>query len=353
MLQAVLAIVLTLLLVVGIHEAGHAFVARLFKVKIKKISIGFGKPLIRIKTASGIEWIWALFPLGGYVQLLNSRIEPVKEKDYPNCFDKQPAYARVLILLAGVAANVLTAWLALFLVASVGIYQRPAVIGDVLTHGTAAQSGLKAGDKIIAVNQQPTVSWAQVAMHLLTHLGQEKVPLTLKNQQGDVRRIHLNLSDWQLSSGSLFDSLGFKPNSSEEPQRVVADSYFAAFSQASWQLFNISYYFIISLTLLITGMIPFSVLLGPVGLFAVSIQSMMQGFAVFLFFIAHFSLAVALVNSLPLPGLDGGSILYVFIEKIRGKPISVALEILLYRLTLIGFFVLLANLVANDLQQLA
>jgi regulator of sigma E protease len=64
MLLAIIAIILTLVLVVGIHEGGHALVARIFQVKIKKISIGFGKPLLLWRSKSGCEWIWALFPLG-------------------------------------------------------------------------------------------------------------------------------------------------------------------------------------------------------------------------------------------------------------------------------------------------
>ena len=79
---------------------------------------------------------------------------------------------------------------------------------------------------------------------------------------------------------------------------------------------------------------------------------MKQGVVVFIFFIASFSLAVAVVNLFPVPGLDGGSILYSIIEKIRGKPMSVALEVLIYQLMFIAFCLLLVHLVTNDLTRM-
>lgn len=103
---------------------------------------------------------------------------------------------------------------------------------------------------------------------------------------------------------------------------------------------------------LLTGVIPFSVLLGPLGIFAASVASFTQGVAVFLFFIATLSFAVAVINLFPIPGLDGGSIVYALIEKVRGKAVSVPMELLLHRLVFIIFCVLLVHLLMNDLQRI-
>lgn len=103
---------------------------------------------------------------------------------------------------------------------------------------------------------------------------------------------------------------------------------------------------------LFSGLIPFSALLGPIGIFAASVASLTQGVVVFMFFIATLSLAVAVINLFPIPGLDGGSIVYALIEKIRGKPVSVAMELLLHRLVFIVFCVVLVHLLMNDLQRL-
>ncbi|MCA0404465.1 MAG: site-2 protease family protein, partial [Proteobacteria bacterium] len=115
MVLGFIGIVLTLLLVVGIHEWGHFLAARFYNVKIKRISIGFGRPLLKYHSRKGIEWVWAILPLGGYVHLLNSRIEPVNDKELPFAFDKKPIYQRIIILLAGAFANFLAAFIFLTL----------------------------------------------------------------------------------------------------------------------------------------------------------------------------------------------------------------------------------------------
>lgn len=354
-LMGILAIVLTLMLVVGLHEAGHAMAARFFKVSIKRISIGFGKPLIRWKTAGGIEWVWAILPLGGYVQLLNSRIEPVAKKDYAHCFDKQPAYARIIILLSGVAANVLTAWIALILVFSIGIFHYPPQAQTVQEDSRAAEAGLQNGDRILAVAGQETPSWRQVGMRFIIAMGKKEAPVQVEDRAGQQRSLYFDLSGWSLQPGdeSLFDSLGFQPDVSIKKQRLVACSFFDAVSWASSEVIEMLFFFLMMFKQLFTGKIPFAALLGPIGMFGISVSTFMEGVAVFMSFIATFSLAVALVNIFPIPGLDGGSILYTLIEKIRGKPMSVAMEVLLFRLAMIAFFVLLVNLLANDLQRYA
>ena len=121
---AALAVILSVLLVVGVHEAGHALAARLFHITIKRISIGFGRPLFTWRTRSGVEWVWALWPLGGYVHLLNTRNTMVSPEDYAFCFDKKPIGTRCIVLLSGIFANLLMAWLALVLLYSVGYQQR-------------------------------------------------------------------------------------------------------------------------------------------------------------------------------------------------------------------------------------
>lgn len=350
MLVGLLAIILTLLLVVGIHEAGHALAARLFKVKINKISLGFGRPLLHWRSKKDCEWIVALWPLGGYVELLNSRIKPVAPKEYPFCFDKQPIWKRVIILLAGVVANLITAWCAFVLVFFVGINANLPQINSVTANSVAAQAGIRVGDKVQTINQHPTANWQEVNKQLIIFWGSKNVVMKLRKINGGFKEVILDLSQlkWTGKEKSLLNSLGIAPNLLAPKVVVRAASFGEAVKQASNELVQLSYFFIMILKQLFMGVIPFSILLGPIGLFAASVASLMQGLVVFAFFIATFSLAVALVNLFPLPGLDGGAILYCLIEKIRGQPISVALEVLLYQLMWIVFILLLVQLVLND-----
>ena len=352
MFLAIIAIILTLLLVVGIHEAGHAVVARFFHVKIKKISIGFGKPLLQWRSKSGIDWVWAIWPLGGYVQLLNSRITPVEPKEYSDCFDKKPIWIRIFILLGGALANLITAWVAFTLVFYIGIHYKLPQIQSVQPNSIAAQAGVSSGDQFIAIEGYPTPTWQEVGMQLVILWGSKDVKVTLAQaNKTELKEVTLDLSQIKFTGKekSLLAGMGMTPNLAAPGAVMFSTSILGAMAQANAAIIHMLYFFMMILKQLFSGVIPFAILLGPIGIFAASIASLMQGVVVFIFFIASFSMAVAVVNLFPLPGLDGGSILYCIIEKIRGKPMSVAFEVLLYQLMFIAFCLLLVHLVNNDL----
>ncbi|KTD66107.1 M50 family metallopeptidase [Legionella spiritensis] len=352
MITGVLAIVITLVLVIGLHEAGHALAAVLFRVKIQRISIGFGRPLLKWQGQKGPEWVWALWPLGGYVQLLNSRIQPVSEASFPDCFDKKPIWVRCVILLAGALANVLLAWMAFTVLFMVGYKQTPPIVANVIPGSLMASAGIQAGDRVAAVNGRRTHSWQSVGMALIREFGQPGVHITVLRAQDARHEVTVDLSNWKYprGKGSLLALMGLEVQSpSIRPQWVAG----VALHKAAWlaiikigdQLFQ----YIIILKQLVTGMIPFSLLLGPVGLFGATWSSFVHGLSVFMYFIASLSLAVGLVNLFPFPGLDGGLLVYALVEKVRGKPISVALEVLLHQLAVIVFCLLFVQLILNDL----
>ncbi|MFC7781169.1 M50 family metallopeptidase [Legionella taurinensis] len=355
MLTGLLAFLLTLLLVVGLHEAGHALAALLFNVKIQRIAIGFGKPLLLRRDKRGIEWVFALWPLGGYVRLLNSRIQPVQEDEYPFCFDKKPVWQRLVILLAGALANLLVAWVAFTLMLMVGYKQYDAVIDKVTPQSLAASAGFKAGDRLLTINGQAAQSLQDAGMRLIASLGHADIPVTVENQHQQ-RSLQLDLSRWRFPAvkGSLFSLLGFEMVSPAQSQRLVpGTSLLNAATQAVSRIIDLSGFFMVMLKQLFTGLIPFTLLLGPVGFLNASLHSFLQGFSVFLYFIASLSLTVGFVNLLPVPGLDGGSMVYAVLEKLRGKPVSIAMEVLLHRLALIFFMLVFVQLILNDLKRYA
>lgn len=346
--------VISLLLVVGIHEAGHAWMAHIFKIKIKKISIGFGKPLFSWQGKNGCQWIWARWPVGGYVQLLNSRIEPVSLDQSKFAFDKKPIWVRCIILLSGALANVLTAWVALVFMLMLGYQQTVPVIATIKPASVAFVAGLTEDDRISSIAGEPVASWRDVGMQLIMALGHDNVEVDVEHMALAKRHMQLDLTQWQYgrSKESLLAAIGIKPDISAKNQHhVVGLSLWVACQHAFWQIIHLCYFFLVMIKQLFMGSIPFSVLLGPLGLFTVMVGSFLQGLAVFLYFIATFSLAVAVINLFPVPGLDGGSILYAFIEKIRSKPVSVEMEILLHRLVFIAFCLILVQLLLNDVQR--
>src|SRR3990167_9567512 len=324
MMFAVAAVLLLFLVVVGLHELGHALVARWFGVKIERIAIGFGNPILTIKDKRGIKWVVGIWPLGGYVQLLNTRIKEVHKGQYQHCFDKRPAAIRCLILLAGGFFNFLVAWFAICLVMMVGYSQYPAVVDKVFSHSLAAHAGLHEGDRLLAINAQKINSWQEAGMQLITELGHAKVKLQVLNAQQQSRALEINLSTQNFKSqkGTFFKRLGIKPKMNHSSLQWVAPQPFLnALGHALCKVGSLGVFYSVMIKQLVTGQIPISLLLGPFGLFTVSIDSFLEGFSTFMLFLAMLSVAFGIANYLPIPGLDGGSIFYILLEKIRGKPL--------------------------------
>lgn len=349
--MAVIAFILTLLLVVGLHEAGHALAARFFGVTIETISIGFGKALLRKRDKNGVEWVWALWPFGGYVRLKDSRSQSVDPSEYRSCFDKQPVFARCMILLAGVATNFLVAWIAFVFFFLLGYQQMQPVIKATVPDRLLTQADIRSGDRFISVAGKSTSSWQEVAMALIPQFGEKKVEIVVVSANKKSRHLLVDLSPHFSARGcSLFVCLGLVPDTSSDlVQTVKGRPLMAAVSKASEQLVTLTLFFLLLLKQLVTGAVPFALLLGPLGFFSLSISSFTQGLLVFISFIANLSLTVGLVNLLPVPGLDGASVLYALIEKTRGKAMSAEFELLLYRLAMILFYMMLIQLALNDI----
>lgn len=353
MIDGLLALVVTLMLVVGFHECGHALAARLLSVKIQRVAIGFGKPLWQRVSRSGLEWVWGRWPLGGYVSLLNTRIKPVDPPDVPRSFDHQAVWVRCLILLAGGVANGLLAWVGFAVFYALGHQESSAVIKTVIPQTLSATAGLVAGETLVAINAIPVRSWQTASMQLLAALGQSNVRVIVQTAQG-----HLLERTLDLSSPSLFKRaqgfwrcIGLEPDGSRL-HLIEGQPLTQAVLQAAETLVQWLFFFLIVIKQVLLARLPVFLLLGPMGLFEVAATSWIHGISVFSYFIASLSLAVGFVNLLPIPGLDGGSIGYALLEKIRGKPVSIALEVLLHRLATIALLVFLAQLLGNDLQRI-
>jgi regulator of sigma E protease len=349
---AIIIIIATILALIAAHEAGHAIIARCCGVRISHIIVGVGRPLLQWKHPNRPTWTLALWPLGGSVELCNTRIRTVAPKEYSYCFDMKPVWMRIMILLAGAGANLSIAWIALVFYFLLGYLQHSPIIQSITTPSIAATAHIQTGDIIVSFADKPVASWQAVSMQLIMHLGDKHVPIGIQHHEGSQDRTYLDLSSIAKTKGSLLNKLGLQPNFSEQHPQVVAGlPWLEAVQQASNTLGTLLYMYCIILKQLLVGNISFFYLLGPIGFFFTMMNSIMQGVAIYLYGIANLSIAMALTNLLPIPGLDGGLIIYTLIEKARAKPMSIALERLLYRLAMTVLCVLFAQLFANDLQR--
>lgn len=352
-LISICAVIICLICVIGIHELGHGIAAKIFKVKIQKISLGFGTPIFSWKAKAGYTVELCPLLLGGRVHLYNNRVQKVADNEQIYCFDKQPIWMRIIILLSGSFANLILAFLALVFMLMLGSNQLKPVISEIIPNSNAAIAGLEANSKIISIANHKTPYFRDVAMQLIMHFGQKNVEITMCNPNNSCKqtKINLNIRNKNSKDFSMFSAIGFKPQKIDENNIYVKGVNLSkAIKNSFEQLIGLTSFFIIMIKQILTGHIPFATLIGPFQFFEAIINSFAQGLATFLYFITNFSLAMAIANILPIPTLDGGSIIYCIIEKIRGKPMSVALEILIYRLIFIAFAMFIVQLIVNDLK---
>lgn len=348
------AILATLLVVIGFHEMGHAVAARLFGIKIERISIGFGKALLSWRMPDGMLLVWSMWPLGGYVKMLNTRSMPVSSTDTPYCFDKKPIYVRCIVLLAGSLVNIMLAWFLLSFVSMAGHRQLIPVVGEVIPGSAISQAGIQAGDQIVSIERVPVHNWSEAGMRLIGAVGQKSVNITIVTPQKNSRTTTVNLSQFAIKPrhhASFFSALGFQPDVNKIHQIVISPlGFFASLSKAADLLAQWFIFVLIVIKQLLIGAIPLSLLMGPLSLASSAFAAFSAGIVPFIGFLGLLNFFTGLVNLLPIPGLDGASLVYLGIEKWRKKPLSQAFEVLLYRLAMIVFGLLLLQLILNDIQ---
>ncbi|MDT8398095.1 MAG: RIP metalloprotease RseP [Pseudomonadales bacterium] len=171
MIINILAMLLTLGILVTVHEFGHFWVARRCGVKVERFSIGFGKPLLKW-TRQGTEYVIALLPLGGYVKMLGEQDVAIPESERHLAFNHKPLSQRAAIVAAGPLANFLLAIFLYWLMFMVGVSGVAPVVGTVKNDSPAALAGLQAGDEIVAVDGESTRTWQEVQVQLLGRLGE-------------------------------------------------------------------------------------------------------------------------------------------------------------------------------------
>ena len=174
-------------LVIFVHELGHFLAAKLLRVTVLRFSLGFGPALFKFEVG-GTEYRLSWIPLGGYVAMAgDSPGDDGSMPGSPNEFLSHPWYGRVIIAIAGPAANLITGFLVLAVVGMIGVAypDAPNVLGAVPDTSAAYQAGLRAGDRIVAVDDQPVTSWVQIFMTAEKSPGSK--PLDLVVERGAQR----------------------------------------------------------------------------------------------------------------------------------------------------------------------
>ncbi|MGL9733276.1 MAG: sigma E protease regulator RseP [Symbiopectobacterium sp.] len=448
-LLSLAAFVVALGVLITVHEFGHFWVASRCGVKVERFSVGFGKALWRWRDRMGTEFVIALIPLGGYVKMLDERVDTVSSEQHHLSFNRKTVWQRAAIVSAGPIANFLfaiaTYWLVFIIgvsgvrpvvgeivpnsiaamvqispgmelkavdgietpdwdtvrltliskigdkeltldvaplgsssvvrktldlrnwqfnpesqdpAASLGMLPRMPQIDAVLTQvqdGSAAQkAGLQVGDRIVKVDGQPLTHWAQFAS---TVRDKPDVDIVLDiERNGETRSLSLILTPDSKTTGARVEGFaGVVPKvipMPEEYRTVRQYGPFSAIYQAAdktWQLMRL---IVSMLGKLITGDVKLNNLSGPISIAQGAGMSADYGLIYYLIFLALISVNLGIINLFPLPVLDGGYLLFLLVEKLKGRPVSERVQGFCYRIGTVMLMLLMGLALFNDFSRL-
>ncbi len=341
----VIYFLITLGIIVLIHELGHFTFARLAGVKVETFSICFGKPLLKWKDKKGTQWQIGWIPLGGYVKMLGQEDMPTdkKLKELDKDVKKQHFlfkswWQRFSIIIGGVLFNFVSALIIIFcLFQFVGVPKTPALVSDVVDGMPAQQVGIMKGDVISKFNNVEIKDFKSLQKELMLNQEKEVNLIVLRSGKEIVKSVI------PVKSGKSF-VIGIKTGvSSEDIKKLpfgqtVVETFKDFWSQATTMITGIKQ--------LLLGERSSKELGGFIQIAKVSKESADGGIYNFLYFLAFISINLGLLNLFPIPVLDGGHIVFLIIEAIRGKPVSekfynffayIGLGILLFLLVLSNF----------------
>ena len=358
-LYILLAIVILLFMVL-VHEFGHYIVGKILKFKITEFSIGFGFPIFsRTSKKTGEKFSLRIFPLGGYCAFEGE--EDKEESSSPTAFNNQKPWKRILVFLAGVTANFLTAIIFSWILLSTVGYDVPQLArditynanvyqaGDVITHVDGKKIDFAFGvNYVSAVNEQK--AFAKEYYEAVDYDGgQYSFEMTV-NRDGQIEKLNVIVyqEEYEDKGETKYRYLtGLETDKNEVPatKAYVYDAW-EGFCRSFEMAFGFAWVVLKSLLMLITFQIPITEMGGTITTISTMATMASESMSYFLIFMPLIAANLAVFNLLPFPALDGSHVVFTTIEWIRGKPINRKVENMIH---FIGMCVLLGFVVIVDI----
>lgn len=328
-LYQTLAFLFVLSGVVFVHELGHFLVARRCGVKVLAFSIGFGRELFGFVDRQGTRWKFCLIPLGGYVRMLGDADAASARPDAAaaavdprHAFPTQPVWARMAIVAAGPAANMVFA-IVVYAVVFMTFGQpstRP-VVGEVLPQSAAEAAGIRPGDRFVSIDGQAVTRFEQVRH--MTQLAVDRTMAVTVERGG--RRIDFAVRPRVVERTDRFGDVERTPlmGVTASGETVIErQGPFTALVSATRLTGGIVSDTFVAIGQMIRGVRGAGEIGGPIRIAEASAHAAAAGILPLITMMAFLSVNLGLINILPIPLLDGGHLLFYAFEVVRGRPLS-------------------------------
>lgn len=329
-------------LIVFVHELGHFLLAKANKIRVDEFSIGMGPRLLSFVKGE-TRYSLKLLPIGGSCMMGEDDPEDVGE----GSFNSKSVWARMSVIVAGAVFNFILALVFAIIVIGFTGYDAPVVSG-VTENFPAAEAGIEAGDRIVKMNNKKINIWREISYYNMFHPG-ETVEVVYER---DGVKQEVTITPKQDEVGNYY--LGITSSGYEKANVLTAIQY-GIYEVKFWISTTLS-----SLKMLVTGSVGLDQLSGPVGIVDVVDEtyqaSKSHGALVVILQMLNIGILISanlgVMNLLPLPALDGGRLVFLIMEAIRGKRVSPEKEGWVHGIGMILLLLLMVFVLFNDVKRL-
>lgn len=331
-------------LIVLVHEFGHFVFAKLFKVYVYEFSIGMGPKIFSRKSKKDeTEYCIRAIPIGGFVQLAGEEVDDDESVPKEKKMYSKPIWQRFLIMFFGAGNNFILAFVLLLLC---GIFFGSPNMDPVVARLTEGypmeEAGIEVGDEFLEVNGHNISTVDDVRLYLAVVEPGEEITLEMKKESGDIVTYEISPIEEEIDGVKSY-KYGI------EFIRENEEGFFAPIKYAFVKAGALFKQMIITLQMLFTGTVGMDSLSGPVGIYSIVGQTRSAGLESVMQLIALLSINVGFINLIPFPAFDGGRILFLIIEKIKGSPVNPKVENIFHSIGFILLMLLLIFITFNDI----
>lgn len=296
-----------------VHELGHFIFAKIFGVAITEFSLGMGPKLISKKGKDGVEYSLRALPIGGFVAMVGED----EESDDPNAFDKKPAWQRFIIVIAGAVMNLLVGIIIMIILTLCTDRFGGTTVAEFMDGSASNLSGLQINDEIIEINGYNVHTASDLSYEIMRN-GYEPVDVTVIRNGKEITIADVKFP--QVSSqGVAFGSMDFKIYEEPKSFGVICKNAFYSCTSTVKMIWD-------SLYDLISGRYGIEAVSGPVGVTGAITDAAKTGAHSLFYIVVVISMNLGIFNLLPIPALDGGTLLFTLIEMIFRRPIPKKIE---------------------------
>ena len=328
-------------IIIAIHEFGHFFFAKLFKVKVNEFALGMG-PTIFKKTIGETKYALRLFPIGGFVSMEGEDAESEDE----GAFNKKKPYQRFIIVAAGAILNLILGVVVVAICLSMQNLVGSREVHSFHEKATSCNYGLQPGDEIIKINNTHIYSSRGIGFNMVRDTD-NKLDLTVIRDGEKVELKGVEFKQFEYAGRQYIEQdfyvVGEDPNIFNVTQNAILDSA------------SIVQMVRLSLVDLCTGKYGMKDVSGPIGTISAIADSTAQGptakdkLFTALTLLSFITINVGVFNLLPVPALDGGRLFFIVIEMIRRKPINPKKEGIIHTVGLVILLLFMAIVSISDI----